>query len=207
MTSTEGAERTVSIEDLRQCLEACLLALGCPEPDTRRIAEVLLDGELRGYDDHGAFFIGELAGWMRSGAVNPAPASPSCARPRPASSWTATAAGAVGATEAMRRAIDLARQSGLACAGLRNSSHFIAAAPYVEMAAQAGLVGFACANVTPLMAPTGGLRRTFGTNPLAFAFPAGTTTPSSSTWPPAPPPGLRSAWPPWRGRPCPRPDP
>ena len=178
MASTEGAERTVRIEDLRRCLEACLLALGCPESDARRIAEVLLDGELRGYDDHGAFFIGELAGWMRSGAVNPTPRI-TVLRQTPASVLLDgdRGCGAVGATEAMRRAIDLARQSGLACAGLRNSSHFIAAAPYVEMAAQAGLVGFACANVTPLMAPAGGLRRTFGTNPLAFAFPAGTHDP------------------------------
>ena len=91
---------------------------------------MLLDGELRGYDDHGAFFIGELAGWMRSGAVNPAPRI-TVLRQTPASVLLDgdRAAGAVGATEAMRRAIDLARQSGLACAGLRNSSHFIAPRP------------------------------------------------------------------------------
>ena len=117
MANTEGAERTVRIDDLRRCLEACLLGLGCPEPDARRIAEVLLDGELRGYDDHGAFFIGELAGWMRSGAVNPTPRI-TALRQTPASVLLDgdRGCGAVGATEAMRRAIDLARQSGLACA-------------------------------------------------------------------------------------------
>ncbi|HEX2186266.1 MAG TPA: Ldh family oxidoreductase, partial [Chloroflexota bacterium] len=78
------------------------------------------------------------------------------------------------ATEAMTRIIAKAKQHGLACAGLRHSGHFIAAAPYVEMAAREGLIGFACANVTPLMAPSGGKTRTFGTNPLAFAFPTGT---------------------------------
>jgi ureidoglycolate dehydrogenase (NAD+) len=110
---------------------------------------------------------------MRSGAMNPAP-NVTVVRE------TATGVlldgdrgcGAIASTEAMRRAIAKAREHGLACAGLRNSGHFIAAAPYVEMAAREGLIGFACANVTPLMAPLGGLTRTFGTNPLAYAFPA-----------------------------------
>ncbi|HET7768790.1 MAG TPA: Ldh family oxidoreductase, partial [Chloroflexota bacterium] len=66
-------ERTVSIDALRACLEASLVALACPGEHGLLIAEVLVDGELRGYDDHGAFFIGELATWFRSGAMNPAP--------------------------------------------------------------------------------------------------------------------------------------
>lgn len=166
-------EQTVEIEALQACLEACLRALACPAPHATRIAEVLIDGELRGYDDHGAFFIGELATWMKSGAMNPAP-TVSVVR------QTATSVlldgdrgcGAIAATEAMQLAAGKARESGLACAGLRNSGHFIAAAPYVEMAARQGLIGFACANVTPLMAPPGGKTRTFGTNPLAMAYPA-----------------------------------
>jgi LDH2 family malate/lactate/ureidoglycolate dehydrogenase len=168
-----GAARTVPIVALQECLEACLRALGCPPPDATRIAEVLVDGELRGYDDHGAFFIGELAGWMQSGAMNPAP-QVTVVRETPVSVLLDgdRGCGAVGATEAMRRIIALARQTGIACAGLRNSGHFIAAAPYVELAAREGLIGFACANVTPLMAPTGAKTRTFGTNPLAYAFPA-----------------------------------
>jgi LDH2 family malate/lactate/ureidoglycolate dehydrogenase len=166
-------ERTVRIDALRQCLEGCLAALGCPPADSGRIAEVLLDGELRGYDDHGAFFIGELAGWMRSGAMNPAPRL-TVVRETPVSVVIDAdrGCGAVAATEAMARCIAKAITTGMACAGLRNSGHFIAAAPYVEQAARAGLIGFACANVTPLMAPIGGLTRTFGTNPLAYAFPA-----------------------------------
>jgi LDH2 family malate/lactate/ureidoglycolate dehydrogenase len=174
----QGDSRTVLIVALQECLEACLRALGSPHAQATRIAEVLLDGELRGYDDHGAFFIGELAGWMRSGAMNPAPRV-SVLRETPVSVLLDAdrGCGAVGATEAMQRCIEKAGQTGLACAGLQNSGHFIAAAPYAEMAARAGLIGFVCANVTPLMAPSGGLSRTFGTNPLAYAFPAASHDP------------------------------
>jgi LDH2 family malate/lactate/ureidoglycolate dehydrogenase len=171
-------DRSVRIDALRACLEACLGALACPPPHAARIAEVLVDGEVRGYDDHGAFFVGELAAWMSSGAMNPAPA---VAVVRESATSVLLdgdrGCGVIGATEAMRRAIAKASEVGLACAGLRNSSHFVAAAPYAEMAARAGLIGFVCANVTPLMAPAGGRTRTFGTNPLAYAFPSGSHDP------------------------------
>ncbi len=174
MAGREAGEHTVHINELTACLEACLRALGCPPADASCIAAVLVDGELRGYDDHGAFFIGELAGWMKSGAMNPAPRITVVRETRMSVLLDADrGCGAVAASEAMRRVIQKAKEFGLASAGLRNSGHFIAAAPYVEMAAREGLVGFACANVTPLMAPVGGRTRTFGTNPLAFAFPAG----------------------------------
>jgi LDH2 family malate/lactate/ureidoglycolate dehydrogenase len=165
-------DRTVSLDSLRTCLEACLQKLGCPPDHGARIAEVLIDGELRGYDDHGAFFIGELAAWFRGGQMNPAP-TVTVVRETAASVLLDgdRGCGVIGSTEAMRRAIAKAKETGLACAGLKNSGHFIAAAPYVELAAQEGLIGFCCANVTPLMAPPGGKTRTFGTNPLAYAFP------------------------------------
>jgi LDH2 family malate/lactate/ureidoglycolate dehydrogenase len=72
----------------------------------------------------------------------------------------------------MRRCIEKARRHGFACAAIRRSGHFIAAGPYAMLAAEAGMIGFASSNVSPLMAPTGGLTRTFGTNPLAYAIPA-----------------------------------
>src|SRR6266496_6337279 len=36
-------------------------------------ADVLLDAELRGYGDHGVWFLGEVHKWLKSGALNPAP--------------------------------------------------------------------------------------------------------------------------------------
>jgi LDH2 family malate/lactate/ureidoglycolate dehydrogenase len=44
---------------------------------------------------------------------------------------------------------------------------------YARMAAEAGLIGFACANAVPMVAPPGGRTPTLGTNPFAYAIPAG----------------------------------
>jgi LDH2 family malate/lactate/ureidoglycolate dehydrogenase len=74
---------------------------------------------------------------------------------------------------AMRWCIERARQrKGMAIAGIRNSQ-LIVPGFYARMAAEAGLIGFACANAIPMVAPPGGRTPTFGTNPFAYAIPAG----------------------------------
>jgi LDH2 family malate/lactate/ureidoglycolate dehydrogenase len=59
---TDTGERTAELGSLRRCLERALVALGVPIDHAKQIADVLLDAELRGYDDHGVFFLCELAG-------------------------------------------------------------------------------------------------------------------------------------------------
>lgn len=145
-----------------------------PHDDATRIATVLMDCELRGYDDHGVAFLGSLTEWYRAGGLNPKPTVTVVREERSGVLLDGDAGcGAIAATEAMRRCIDLARRHGIATVGIQRSGHFIAAAPYAEMAAEAGLIGFASSNTPPLMAPTGGLTRVLGTNPLAYAIPAG----------------------------------
>jgi len=48
----------------------------------------------------------------------------------------------------------------------------VVAAPYARLAAEAGLIGFACTNFMPLVAPPGGRTAVFGTNPFAYGIPA-----------------------------------
>ena len=67
------AERTVGLDALRACMTALLTRLEVSEAHATVIADVLLDAELRGYPDHGVWFLGEVAGWYRAGAFNPRP--------------------------------------------------------------------------------------------------------------------------------------
>jgi len=73
----------------------------------------------------------------------------------------------------MRWCIERARErNGMALAGVRNSQ-LVVPGFYARMAAEAGLIGFVCANAIPMVAPPGGRTPTFGTNPFAYAIPAG----------------------------------
>ncbi|HYN18538.1 MAG TPA: Ldh family oxidoreductase, partial [Actinomycetes bacterium] len=73
---------------------------------------------------------------------------------------------------AMRWCVDRARQGrGMAVATVRDWQ-LLVAGPYARLAAEAGLIGFACANFVPLVAPPGGRTAVFGTNPFAYGLPA-----------------------------------
>jgi LDH2 family malate/lactate/ureidoglycolate dehydrogenase len=73
----------------------------------------------------------------------------------------------------MRWCIERARErKGMAVAAVRDWQ-LLVAAPFARLAAEAGLIGFACTNFVPLVAPPGGRTAVFGTNPMAYAIPAG----------------------------------
>jgi (2R)-3-sulfolactate dehydrogenase (NADP+) len=64
-----------------------------------------------------------------------------------------------------------ARAQGVAVAGVRRSHHAGVAGWFVERLAEVGLVGLMFANTPAAIAPWGGARPLFGTNPVAFAAP------------------------------------
>jgi LDH2 family malate/lactate/ureidoglycolate dehydrogenase len=81
--------------------------------------------------------------------------------------------GMVTSVVAMQLAIDKARETGVAYVGVHDSCHFGAAGFYAAMAARAGLVGLAMANDIPSVAAPGSRGAITGSNPFAYAVPAG----------------------------------
>ena len=72
--SAQGTdERVVDLAQLRVCMEQALAADGMSAAHAAETAEVLIDAEMRGYDDHGVWFFGEVHKWLKSKALNPAP--------------------------------------------------------------------------------------------------------------------------------------
>jgi LDH2 family malate/lactate/ureidoglycolate dehydrogenase len=164
--------RLVRIDDLRHCLIAAFERLELPLEDAEQVAEVLLDSELRGHESHGVHLLGFLADAYRGG-MNPRPRLRVLRETEGALLLDGDRSHVVGAVRAMRWCIERARErKGMALAGVRNSQP-IALGFYARMAAEAGLIGFACANAIPMVAPPGGRTPTFGTNPFAYAIPAG----------------------------------
>jgi LDH2 family malate/lactate/ureidoglycolate dehydrogenase len=71
----------------------------------------------------------------------------------------------------MKRAIELARDHGIAAITVRNSNHFGAASLYAKLATDAGLIGIAMTNVTPNLVVPGGSKPITGNNPIAVGVP------------------------------------
>jgi LDH2 family malate/lactate/ureidoglycolate dehydrogenase len=165
--------RLVGIDDLRRCLTGAFERLELTPDDAEGLGGLLVDSELRGHPDHGVATLGVLATLYRDGKLNP--------RPRVRVLHETDGAilldgdrgcGPSAPTRAMRWCIECARErKGMAVAAVRDWQ-LVVAAPYARLAAEAGLIGFACANFIPLVAPPGGRTAVFGTNPFAYGLPA-----------------------------------
>lgn len=169
------APRWVRIPDLRNFAAGVLRRLGHPDDHATMIADVMVDGELRGYADHGVQMLGSFLPTSPSGRHNPRPAIHIVIENESTLLLDGDhGLGVMPGMQAMRWCIERAqKRRGIACAAVRRAGHVIACAPYVELAARAGVIGFACANVFPAMAPPGGRTKVLGTNPMAFGVPAG----------------------------------
>jgi LDH2 family malate/lactate/ureidoglycolate dehydrogenase len=64
-----------------------------------------------------------------------------------------------------------AREYGIAALGVTNIYHFAALWPEVTALAEMGLVAFAFTSTSSFVAPYGGVKPIYGTNPMAFAWP------------------------------------
>ena len=106
-------------------------------------------------------------------------ATPVIARQGPA--WAIvdgnSAIGMVTSVFAMQTAISKAKACGVGYVGVKNSCHFGAAGYYAHLAAREGLIGIAMANDIPSVTAPGARGAITGSNPLAYAVPAGSEPP------------------------------
>jgi (2R)-3-sulfolactate dehydrogenase (NADP+) len=125
-----------------------------------------------GLKGHGLSRVPMYAAQAKARKIN-GTAMPVVTRPRPGLIAVDAAHGfAFPAIELAEAALpDAARSQGIAAAAIRRSSHCGAAGHPVERLAEKGLVAMMFVNTPGAMAPWGGSRPVFGTNPVAFACP------------------------------------
>jgi LDH2 family malate/lactate/ureidoglycolate dehydrogenase len=156
-----------------------LLACGVPPTDAATAAEKMTEADLTGFDAHGIARLGLYVGWLKSGRVK-AKASIKVLQQSPSTALVDgdDGIGHLVMAYAMNLAIGMARQTGIGWVGARNSNHAGAAGIYPEMAVAQGMIGiYAAVSTINHMAPWGGAEPLLGTNPIAFAIPAGKEPP------------------------------
>lgn len=172
------SDKRVSPENLKRfCVEA-MLKCGLKEKDAVTTAEVLVTTDTWGVHTHGTKQLRNLLKCVRSGGVN-SKAVPEVISEGPA--WAIVdghfAMPMVSSCLAMETAIKKAKTAGIGYAGVKHSSHFGAAGYYANMAVGQGLFGLAVTNVDPCMTVPGSKGAVLGTNPIAYAVPAGKEKP------------------------------
>jgi LDH2 family malate/lactate/ureidoglycolate dehydrogenase len=174
----EPTSTAIAVADLEQFCREALRVCGLNDADARVATDVLVTTDTFGVFTHGTKALPGYVRRLRGGGLKP-DAKPSVAAEGPA--WAVvdgqSALGMVTSVFAMKAAIEKAKTTGMAYVGVRNSCHFGAAGYYAILAAKAGLFGMAMANDTPSMVAPGARQAVLGTNPFAYAVPAGQEDP------------------------------
>jgi ureidoglycolate dehydrogenase (NAD+) len=175
-TSLTGT-RVTPQELTRFCLEAMRLS-GLNAEDARLTAEVLVTTDTLGTFTHGTRQLRGLLKNVRSGRIR-ADAHETVAAQGPA--WALVDAHDAMPPAVSYRSMELAmhkaKASGIGFVGVKQSSHYGAAGFYANLAARQDMFGMSMCNVDPCMAVPGAKGRVLGTNPIAYAAPAGTEKP------------------------------
>jgi LDH2 family malate/lactate/ureidoglycolate dehydrogenase len=174
-----STEVRVDAQRLRTFVTGVVAAAAASEEDARIVADVLVASDLRGHESHGVarlerYYVRPLlAGRINAHATL-------TLKHETAATLLFDAGNGLG-QPATKRAMDAciakARTSGMCMASIRHSNHYGIAAYYAMQALEHDMLGFCCTDAGPLAVPTGGRTAFLGSNPIAFAAPAGRNWP------------------------------
>ena len=163
---------TLSLDQIRNLALTTLKANGCNDENANAVAETVTTAERDGSSSHGLFRLPGYVASLKSGKVN-GTAAPKVSRPKPAVVRVDNDNGfaPLGIIAGRNELIEAARSQGIAFMALVKSHHFAALWHEVEPLCDAGLCAFACTAHTASVAPAGGNKKLFSTNPVAFGWP------------------------------------
>lgn len=162
----------LSLDQVHDLALRALTANGMAEDHAGAIADVITQGQRDECHSHGLYRVLVCVRSLRSGKVDPA-ARPTLTQPAPSIVKVDAhhAYSLLALQTGLPVLVEQARKQGVAALVIRNCFHFSALWPEVEAIAAHGLVGMAMTPSHAWVAPEGGHKGVFGTNPLAFAWP------------------------------------
>jgi delta1-piperideine-2-carboxylate reductase len=162
----------MSLEEAHALATKCLLLNGCDEANARAVADRMIQAEADLCHSHGLFRLPWYVAGVKSGRAN-GNANPRVEQLAPAVIRVDGDGGfaPLGQAIAHQPLVDCARENGIAALAFVNMFHVAAMWPEVEKLAMDGLCAFAFTPSYPYVAPAGGTRPVYGTNPMGFAWP------------------------------------
>ncbi|WP_200416596.1 Ldh family oxidoreductase [Virgibacillus salexigens] len=165
-------------DQLIHYVENIFKTVGLSSKDSHTVADSLVAANLRGVDSHGVTRVPIYVKRLKGGAVNPRP------NIKVIQDNNSTllvdgddGMGQVIGQKTIEIGIEKAKKNGGVHIGVTRSSHFGAGAYFVKQGVEEDMITFAMSNAPSTMAPWGGVRPYFGTNPYTFAIPTGKKEP------------------------------
>ena len=148
-------------------------AVGVPEEDAKICADVLLESDRRGIESHGCNRFKPIYIDRINAGIQKPITEYEVLKETPTTLVVDAhdGMGMVASYKAMKSIIAKAKNYGLGMAAIRNSTHYGIAGYWATMASDEGMIGVTGTNARPSIAPTFGVEKMLGTNPLTFAIP------------------------------------
>jgi LDH2 family malate/lactate/ureidoglycolate dehydrogenase len=158
---------------LTAAVAGIFVAVGVAADDAKTVAADLVAADLEGIGSHGVMLVPMYVDRILNGSVSRAGGGEVVsARGGAIVIDAGHALGQLTARQAVRIAIERAREQGLAAVAVRNGFHFGTAGRYARMMAAENCVGIVMANTCPLLPAPGGAQPLVGNNPIAVALPS-----------------------------------
>ncbi len=174
--SRDGLVPAAAIDGL---IRDAMAAVGLPPADAAKVAELMVEADLVGADAHGVFRLPQYIRRIKAGGINPK-AHITVEKTAPAAAMVDgdNGMGHLVMARAAETAVELAKEDGVAWVGAKRSNHAGAAGVYAAMPLKQDMACVyavvANANHMPVW---GSSENLLGTNPIAFAIPAGEEPP------------------------------
>jgi LDH2 family malate/lactate/ureidoglycolate dehydrogenase len=173
-----GPAARTPVDKLSAQAAAILTAWGLAPTQVEGTTRVMVAADLRGIESHGVSTLSLYDDFRRWGRLT---LNPEIRVVRESPVTALLDGGGLGhapGLQAMDLAVEKCARAGVSVVAVRNSNHFGAAGVYALEAVRKGFIGIAMTNVwRPGIVPTHGTTPMFGTNPIAFAAPAGRNQP------------------------------
>jgi len=163
--------KNVSLDALKTYLTDVFLKCGLSNENAAAATDVIYRATLRGVGHHDIYDFAPRAEGLISGAFKANPDYKKISSFGAMESWDAdNGLGEVVCTFAMDRAMALADQFGMGFCALRNTNHYLAAAPYVERASEMGYIGLLLCKGGVSMGAPGRAGNCMSALPMGFAY-------------------------------------
>jgi ureidoglycolate dehydrogenase (NAD+) len=164
--------RHLSADALKAAFATAFAQIGVRDNIARPVVDGLVGTSLRGVDSHGVELFPHYVAAVKGGRINPEPKFGwKQLRPAAAALDADHTFGHAAADAAMRRAIEMAREAGVACVSIGNSTHSGAAACSGLLAPEQGMIGLSFTGATPHVLYPGGRNPMIGPDPICFTAP------------------------------------
>ena len=166
----------IPVKIFQTSLEKVLILNGVSQDSATITAMVMIAADLSGYPKHGTERIFLLLDAIKQNIINPK-LTPQIIKESTATTVLSASfcIGQVVAFHSMNLAIEKAKKYGVGITGIINASHIGMLSFYSALASQQDCFGLVVCTSPPISVITGGHKKTFGTNPISYSFPSGTS--------------------------------